>query len=47
MLRQWTELTVFLDHPGISLDNNPAEQTLRSTVVGRKNHYGSGSHWSA
>lgn len=47
MLRKWTELTVFLDHPGISLDNNPAEQKLRPTVVGRKNYYGSGSQWSA
>jgi transposase len=29
------------------MDNNTAERTLRTPVVGRKNYYGSGSVWSA
>jgi transposase len=29
------------------LDNHSAERALRSPVVGRKNYYGSGAHWSA
>ena len=33
--------------PGIPMDNNAAEQALRTGVVGRKNYYGSGSAWSA
>ena len=36
-------LLVFKDHPEIPMDNNKAEQSLRSPVVGRKNYYGSGS----
>lgn len=29
------------------MDNNEAERGLRSSVVGRKNYYGSGAIWSA
>lgn len=29
------------------MDNNIAERGLRSSVVGRKNYFGSGSIWSA
>jgi transposase len=41
-----TGLTVFVEHPDVPLDNNPAERTERGPVVGRKNFYGSGSVWS-
>jgi transposase len=37
----WHGLTVFVDHPHIPMDNNKAERTLRNSVVGRKNYYGS------
>ena len=43
LARHWDGLTLFLDHPGVPLDNNEAERLLRTTVVGRKNFYGSGS----
>ena len=46
MLANWAGLTEFVEHPEIALDNNPAEQSLRPAVVGRKNYYGSGSQWS-
>jgi len=31
----------------VAMDNNTAERSLRTPVVGRKNYYGSGSVWSA
>ena len=31
------------EHPELWLDNNPTERSLRSPVLGRKNHYGSKS----
>lgn len=37
----WHGLTVFLSHPHIPMDNNPAERKLRTNAVGRKNYYGS------
>jgi len=43
----WDGLTVFVERPEIAMDNNTAERTLRTPVVGRKNYYGSGSVWSA
>ena len=43
MDRHWDGLTLFLDHPWVPLDNNAAERLLRTSVVGRKNFYGSGS----
>lgn len=46
MQNHWPGLTVFVDHPEIPMDNNPAERTVRHAVVGRKNFYGSGSQWS-
>jgi transposase len=39
MRRQWTRLTLFLDHVELPLDNNPAERELRRPVVGRKNSF--------
>ena len=43
----WEGLTVFLSHPQIPMDNNGSERILRTPVVGRKNYYGSVTHWSA
>lgn len=43
----WEGLTLFVYNPGIPMDNNTAERSLRASVVGRKNYYGSGSIWSA
>jgi transposase len=43
LARHWDGLILFLDHPGVPLDNNEAERLLRTSVVGRKNFYGSGS----
>ena len=43
----WDGLTVFVTRPEVAMDNNTAERTLRNSVVGRKNYYGSGSVWSA
>jgi transposase len=43
----WDGLRVFVDRPEVAMDNNTAERTLRNSVVGRKNYYGSGSVWSA
>ena len=47
LLEHWPGLSRFLDHPEVPLDNNRAENTLRTPVTGRKNYYGSGSLWSA
>jgi transposase len=46
MASHWTGLTVFVDSPSVSMDNNIAERDMRGPVVGRKNFYGSGSEWS-
>jgi transposase len=43
----WDGLTVFVERPEVTMDNNSAERALRNPVVGRKNYYGSGSVWSA
>lgn len=43
----WDGLTVFVERPDISMDNNTAEETLRNEVLGRKAYYGSGSVWAA
>ena len=37
---QWEQLTVFLDHPLVPLDNNRAERRIRGPVLGRKNYQG-------
>jgi transposase len=36
-LGHWNKLMVYLDHPGMSPDNNIAENAIRPFVVGRKN----------
>jgi len=43
----WIGLTVFLDHPEIPMDNNPAELALRWEVIARKSIYGCRSLASA
>ncbi len=47
LLEHWPGLSVFIEHPEAPMDNNRAENTLRPSVTGRKNYYGSGSIWSA
>ncbi|QVL48664.1 MAG: IS66 family transposase [Thiocapsa sp.] len=47
LLHHWSGLTVFVAHPEVPMDNNRAEETIRTPVIGRKNDYGSGSLWSA
>lgn len=46
MRKHWAGLTVFVDHPEVPMDNSAAERSIRTSVVGRKNFYGSGSQWS-
>lgn len=47
LLVHWSGLTVFVAHPEVPMDNNRAENTIRTPVNGRKSYYGSGSIWSA
>ncbi len=47
LLNHWDGLTLFMQHPQVPLDNNIAENSIRSPVNGRKGYYGSGSIWSA
>ena len=47
MQRFWDGLSVFVNHPQVPMDNNAAERSMRTAVVGRKCYYGSGSLWSA
>lgn len=42
----WEGLTIFVEKPEIPMDNNLAENAVRTPCVGRKNFYGSGSVWS-
>jgi transposase len=39
----WAGLTYFLGDPGVPLDNNGTERSIRGIALGRKNHYGSKS----
>jgi hypothetical protein len=43
MTAHWGGLTVFVACPWVDMDNNAAERSMRSPVVGRKNFNGSGS----
>jgi len=43
----WDGLNVFVEHPEVPMDNNPAERSIRNPVTGKKNFYGSGSLWSS
>ncbi len=42
----WKGLCLFADYPEVPMDNNAAERSLHSPVVGQKNFYGAGSDWS-
>lgn len=42
-LKNWKELTLFLENENAPLTNNEAERTIRHAVMGRKNFYGSRS----
>jgi transposase len=46
MKEHWQGLTIFVDEPGVPMDNNKSERTLRIAALGRKNYYGSGAEWS-
>jgi len=43
-MKLWHGLTVFLENVNVPLSNNEAERTIRHSVVGRKNYYGSRNH---
>ena len=43
LTKHWSGLTVFVDCPWVDMDNNAAERSMRSPVVGRKTFNGSGS----
>lgn len=45
--KHWEGLIVFVEQPDIPMDNNLAENGLRSSVLGRVRYYGSGSIESA
>jgi hypothetical protein len=45
--REWEGLSRHRDFPDLPLDNNTAERSLRTPVVGRKNYYGSHAIWAA
>jgi transposase len=47
LLEHWAGLTIFVEHPKVPMDNNSAENSIRTPVNGRKSYYGSGSIWSA
>lgn len=47
MTAHWSGLTVFVACPWVDIDNNQAERSMRSPVVGRKNFNGSGCEASA
>jgi len=42
----WKGLIVFVDHPEVPMDNNTAEQSMRTPVIARNNFYGSFAVWS-
>ena len=46
LMNHWHGLTLFLELTDLPLDNNQCERSLRNSVVGRKNYYGSRSIWS-
>jgi transposase len=46
MQEHWEGLTLFVDNPQVSMDNNASERTLRIAALCRKNYYGSGCAWS-
>jgi hypothetical protein len=47
MHSRWENLTRYLDHSFLQIDNNLVENAIRPTVLGRKNYLFSGSHEAA
>ena len=47
MHSRWENLTRYLNHGFINIDNNLVENAIRPTVLGRKNYLFSGSHEAA
>jgi transposase len=47
MHSRWENLTRFVDHAFLQIDNNLVENAIRPTVLGRKNYLFSGSHEAA
>jgi hypothetical protein len=37
LLRHWKKLTLFLKHPGVPIDNNIVERSLKKAILNRKN----------
>jgi len=46
MKKHWHGLTMFVDNPEVSMDNNISERMLRSPVLGRKNYWGNHVPWA-
>ena len=46
-LCRWKKLTAFVHHPQLEIDNNLVENSIRPTVIGRKNYLFAGSHEGA
>jgi transposase len=46
LTNHWQGFVQFVDHPHIRMDNNHAENAVRTPACGRKAFYGSGSEWS-
>ena len=47
MHSRWENLTRYIEHPFLQIDNNLVENAIRPTVLGRKNYLFSGSHEAA
>jgi transposase len=47
MHSRWENLTRYIDHSFLQIDNNLVENAIRPTVLGRKNYLFSGSHEAA
>jgi hypothetical protein len=37
LLNHWKKLTLFLQHPGVPIDNNIVERALKKAILNRKN----------
>lgn len=37
LLNHWAKLTLFLEHPGVPIDNNIVERSLKKAILNRKN----------
>ena len=43
----WDSLSVYINHGGLNIDNNPVERSIRPNAIGRKNYLFAGSHEGA